>query len=513
MGGASLLEMKGVSKSFPGVLAVNNVDFSVNKGEVVSLVGQNGAGKSTLVSLIGGIYTPDSGGIFIDGKKVNIWNPAASEELGIGMVHQEPTLVSSMTVTTNIFLNRELVRGGFVLDFKRMKIESENIISKLGFKINPNTLVEHLALHEREVVEIAKAMLLNPRILILDEVTAPLDEDKVEHLFNLICELKSQGMAIIFISHRLREIIKCSNRIIVIRDGDKVGELHSSDNPSEKDIIRLMLGDKHLADSTKSRSSSVSKTEGREKLLEVNGFSMKRFYNNFSFTLYNGEILGFAGLKGSGITEVFKSIYGLLKRDGGHLYRNGQKLSIRSAHDALENGIGMITNDRQKEGLALIRNITENITVSALSQFTNRVKFLNLKNMQKNAERQKRALEIKTPSLKQEVLFLSGGNQQKVVLAKWLLKGLDIILIDEPTRGVDVKAKSEIHKLLIELKNNGKGIVATSPEIPELLGICDRILVVASGEIVAEVRSESEDFNEAYILEAMHIGLKKHMAQ
>ena len=182
MGGASLLEMKGVSKSFPGVLAVNNVDFSVNKGEVVSLVGQNGAGKSTLVSLIGGIYTPDSGGIFIDGKKVNIWNPAASEELGIGMVHQEPTLVSSMTVTTNIFLNRELVRGGFVLDFKRMKIESEKIISKLGFKINPNMLVEHLALHEREVVEIAKAMLLNPRILILDEVTAPLDEDKVEHL-------------------------------------------------------------------------------------------------------------------------------------------------------------------------------------------------------------------------------------------------------------------------------------------------------------------------------------------
>jgi ABC-type sugar transport system ATPase subunit len=396
-----------------------------------------------------------------------------------------------------------------VLDFKRMNTESEAIIARLGFRIDPNALVGQLALHEREVVEIAKAMLLNPRILILDEVTAPLDEEKVEHLFSLIAELKRQGMAVIFISHRLKEIVKCSDRIIVIRDGRKVGELHASDNPSQKEIISLMLGKRQCADDTDLDASFACHSIEGTKLLEVCRLSRGRTYKDISFNLHCGEIVGFAGLKGSGITEVFKSVYGLLKSDGGEIRRNGDKLIVRAPSDALACGIGMITNDRQKEGLALIRNIVENITIASLSRFKGQSMFLNSKKMRQSAQKLRTDLDIKTPSLGQEVLFLSGGNQQKVVIAKWLLKGLDILLIDEPTRGVDVRTISEIHRLLARLKDDGKAIAVTSPEISELLTICDRILVVASGRIVAEVGNESKDFNEAFILEAMHKGLMK----
>jgi len=502
-----LLCLEKVSKAFPGVQAVNKVDFSVDRGEVVSLVGQNGAGKSTLVSIVGGIYNPDNGEIFIDGKKVRIVNPAVSEELGIGMVHQEPTLVPSMTVAANMFLNREVVRNKFVLDFKAMRDKSINVLEVLGFKINPDSLVESLTLVEREVVEIAKAMLLNPKILILDEVTSPLGPDEVHNLFELIEELKSNGMAIIFITHRLKEVTVCSDRIVVLSDGNKVGELYMKDKPSEKEIIKLMLGDKVLAEERKLAKEEYKFSDiyfQQKPLLEIKNLTKDRYFRNINFSLYKGEILGFAGLKGSGITEIFKAVYGILPKDNGDVFRNNQKLKIARPIDAIKNGIGMITNDRQKEGLALCRNVIENVTISYLDGLVNIPSFLRLRELNRKTETQSIALDIKATSLKQEVLYLSGGNQQKVVIAKWLLMELDIIIVDEPTRGVDVKAISEIHKLLVELKEEGKGIIITSPEIHELLSICDRILIIASGEMMGEVKRSSKNFRESYILEATH---------
>lgn len=503
-----LLNLIGISKSFPGVKALNNVDFMCNKGEIVSIVGQNGAGKSTLANIIAGIHVPDSGDIFIEGKKVRISNPAVAKELGISMVHQEPTLVSVLTVSANLYLNREYLKNGFILDFKKMKQESNKILDTLGFKIDPERLVEDLTLVEREVIEIAKAMLIDPRILILDEVTSPLDTDGVNSLFALMKELKSKGMSIIFISHRLNEIIQISDRIVVFRDGEKVGDLDSKGKFSIKEIIDLMLGEKTIERSEKTEEIYI---QGKQ-LLKVEHLSKENYFKDINFNLHNSEILGFAGLKGSGITELFKTIYGILIKDSGEIFIKDKRVITQSPKDSIRNGIGMITNERQKEGLALIRSVEENITISSLDFLANRFSFFRPGILRKNAEKYISILNIITPSLKQEVLYLSGGNQQKVLIAKLLLKGFDVIIIDEPTRGVDVKTKSEIYKILKELKTSGKGIIITSPEIPELLGICDRILIVTSGSIVGEVKRLTDKFNETNILGTMHIDVQKFIS-
>jgi len=493
--------MKGISKAFPGVQALKSVDFLLRKGEVVSLIGQNGAGKSTLVSIIGGIYLQDDGKISIDGKPVNISNPAVAEELGIGMVHQEPTLVPNMNISANVFLNRELLHKGMFLDFRSMNEQTINVLNQLGFKLDPETLIEDLRLVEKEVVEIAKAMLVKPRILILDEVTAPLNTDEADHLFNLVCELKSKGMAIIFISHRLTEVVQISDRIVILRDGRNVGELLREQDPSEKDIIALMLGQN--AFETHVDTGSIG-FDG-EKVLSVANLSKKGFFEGMNVDLHAGEIVGMAGLKGAGITEFMKAIYGALGTDAGQIFVRGGLVGIKKPADAIKHGIGMLTNDRQKEGLALQRGVEENITISSLDILSNKLKFFRTRSLGIQAAKLIKSLSIKTPSLRQEVMNLSGGNQQKVVLAKWLLRNLDFILIDEPTRGVDVKTKTEIYKLLIELKKAGKAILLASPEILELISICDRILVVDSGRIIKEVQRGSASFNEGSILEIMHV--------
>jgi len=500
MNNEPLLKLVEISKTFPGVKALREVDFSVNYGEVVSVVGQNGAGKSTLVNIIGGIYTPDNGNIFINGQKVRISNPGIAEKLGIGMVHQEPTLVPMMTVSANLFLNKEHLKNIFFLNFEKMKEESNKILDVLGFNINPETLVENLSLVERGVVETAKAMLLNPRILIFDEVTATLGISEVERLFKLIQELKSKGIAIIFISHRLQETIQISDRIVVLRDGKKVGEFNRKDKVSLKGIINLMIGEK--VEERKERAKEIYIYD--EPILTVKNLSKIGYFKDINFNLYKGEILGFAGLKGAGITELLKTLYGTLIKDFGDVYLKNKKVIIQKPRDAIKNGIGMITNDRQKEGLALIRSIEENITISSLDYLTNMFNFLKPNILRRSAERYISTLDIKTTSLKQEALYLSGGNQQKVVLAKLLLRGLDVIIVDEPTKGIDVKTKVVMHNLLIELKEKGKGIIVASPEIPELLSICDRILIVASGRIVKEVKRSTNLFNESNILETMY---------
>jgi ABC-type sugar transport system ATPase subunit len=501
MGENALLKMKGISKAFPGVQALKAVDFVLHKGEVVSLIGQNGAGKSTLVSIIGGIYAHDDGEISIDGRKVNISNPAVAEDLGIGMVHQEPTLVPNMTVAANVFLNRELLKKGLFLNFRRMNEQTVSVLEQLGFHLDPEALVEDLRLVEKEVVEIAKAMLVKPRILILDEVTAPLNADEAEHLFSLVCELKSKGMAIIFISHRLTEVVQISDRIVILRDGLNVGEVLKEQDPSEKDIITLMLGQNAFETQVDTGSIGLN----GDKVLSVVNLSKRNLFEEMNLELHAGEIVGMAGLKGAGITEFMKAIYGAQRIDAGRISVQGELVDIKKPADAINHGIGMLTNDRQKEGLALQRGVEENITISSLDGLCNKFKFFRTRILGIQAAKLINSLSIKTPSLRQEVLNLSGGNQQKVVLAKWLLRNLDFILIDEPTRGVDVKAKTDIYKLLLELKRSGKAILLFSPEVPELLRICDRILVVVSGKIINEVHRSSGSFNEGSILEMLHV--------
>ena len=507
-----LLSLKGVSKSFPGVRALNDVDFAAAGGEVVSLVGQNGAGKSTLMSIIGGIYAPDEGTISIGGEPVRIADPGAAEARGIGLVHQEPTLVPNLTVAANIFLNRERVRGGIVLDFKGMKRESRRLTQTLGFDIDPDRLVEDLALVEKEAVEIAKAMLPGPRILILDEVTAPLNADAVERLFEIVAALKSEGIAIIFISHRLDEVIRVSDRIVVLRDGRNAGELKTDQKISEKDIISLMLGQKEeiirsamLGQRPAGTIDEAGDADGPdERRIAVQHLSKAPYFEGVSFTLSAGEILGFAGLKGSGVTELFKTLYGVFRKDEGQVLVGGREVVVRKPSDAIRNGIGMLTNDRQKEGLALRRTVEENTTISTLDRLTNGMSLFRPAVLRDRAASLAQSLSIRTPSLEQEVLNLSGGNQQKVVLAKWLLRDLDVVIADEPTRGVDVGAKEEIYKLLLGLKDQGKGIMVYSPEIPELLAICDRVVVVDSGQVVGEIDRLSPQFNESDMLALMH---------
>ena len=505
-----LLSLKGISKSFPGVRALTDVDFAVDAGEVVSLVGQNGAGKSTLMSIIGGIYAPDEGSISIAGEQVRIANPGAAEDLGIGLVHQEPTLVPNLTVAANIFLNRERRRGGVLLDFKAMKRESASLTQALGFDIDPDRIVEDLALVEKEAVEIAKAMLLRPRVLILDEVTAPLNVDAVDRLFEIVAALKAEGMAIIFISHRLDEVIRVSDRIVVLRDSRNAGDLSTREKVSEKDIISLMLGQKEeiirplmLGQRPSDSADGDAGPHGAEALA-VRQLSRKPSFEDVSFTLSRGEILGFAGLKGSGVTEVLKTLFGALKKDDGEILVGGRHVSLKRPSDAIKNGIGMLTNDRQKEGLALRRTVEENTTISSLDRLAGRLSFLRPALLREPVSGLAQNLSIRTPSLSQEVLNLSGGNQQKVVLAKWLLRNLDVVIVDEPTRGVDVGAKDEIYKILLGLKEEGKAMIVYSPEIPELLAVCDRVIVVDSGELVGEISRDSEQFNEPDILEMMH---------
>jgi ribose transport system ATP-binding protein len=486
-----LLELRKISKRFPGVNALKGVDFSIDGGEIVSLVGTNGAGKSTLSSIIAGIYTPDEGEILIEGKAVKILNPNIAEELGIGIVHQEPTLVPNMSVAANLFLNRERTKKGIFLDYDEMKKESEKILQFLGFTIDTEELVGNLTLVEKEIVEIAKAMLTSPRILILDEVTAPLNKEEVEHLFKIIRDLKNKGLAIIFIGHRIKEIIDISDRIVVLRDGANAGELSKSEvnrigDISEKEVIRMMLGEIGDAD-IQDYCPDNKRYIKDEVLLKVKNLSRKGSFKDINIELHSGEIVGLAGLKGSGITEFLNSLYGMLKTDSGEIYVKGSCVKIDNPAQAIAKGIGFITNDRQKEGLALIRDVKENITISSLEYLSGKLKMLKTATLKMRSKEYVKALEIKTPFLEQEVQYLSGGNQQKIVIAKWLLRGLDILLIDEPTRGVDVKAKSEIYKLLINQKKQGKGIIVSSPEIRELLNICDRILIVVSGSIVCEI--------------------------
>ena len=495
----NLLTLTGIVKRFPGIEALKKVDFHLQAGEIVSLIGENGAGKSTLMSVIGGIYEPEEGEVFIRGERVHLENPAAAKRKGIGYVHQEPTLVPHMTGTENLFLGQEKTTRWFLTDSARMKREANGILKEIGISFDPEKPVSEMNMAEKEAVEIAKAMLQRPGILILDEVTAPLDQVGVQRLFQVIRSLKSSGIGVIFISHRLQEIFEISDRIVVLRDGELVGTLKPESSDQDQ-VIKLMIGSEATIQAAPDRSN---RSRIGPELLRCEELSSNGRVRNINLTLHGGEIIGLAGLKGAGRSILGMTLFGLAQPDGGRIYIKAKQVQIGSPDKAISLGIGYIPKDRQHQGLALIRNVEENTNITLLDRFSSALGVLRRRKLTDNARRVTSQLRVKTPSLGQLVNYLSGGNQQKVMIGKWLARGLEILIIDEPTRGVDVKSKADIHNLLIDLRNQGLGIIVISSELPELINVSDRVLIMNQGLVKEEIHGR--EVTEELCLQCMHV--------
>ncbi|KZM57550.1 sugar ABC transporter ATP-binding protein [Aeribacillus pallidus] len=483
---AQLLRMEGISKSFPGVKALSKVRLDLNYGEVLALVGENGAGKSTLMKILSGVYQKDEGEIYLEGNKVEIPNAKAAQEMGISIIHQELNLMPDLTVAQNIFIGREPRTGfNFFLKEKELNEKTAELLEKLNINLNPKETVSDLTVAKQQMVEIAKALSYNAKIIVMDEPTAALTESEIKTLFDLIENLKNKGVGIIYISHRMEELKVISDRITVMRDGQYIDTLYTKDTDMKK-VISLMVG-RQIQDESRP-TTTVSKEA--ETVLEVKNLSTKNFLENISFTLKKGEILGFAGLMGAGRTEVARAIFGADKIDEGQIFINGKEVKINKPEDAVKHGIAYLSEDRKRYGLMLEMDVNSNILISSLSNYVNWLTFVNDSKGYVTSEEYVKSLKIKTPSIKQLAKNLSGGNQQKIVIAKWLAKNCDILIFDEPTRGIDVGAKTEIYQLLNELAQQGKSIIMISSELPEILRMSHRIIVMCEGRITGELTNE-----------------------
>lgn len=484
-----LLRMEKIVKNFPGVKALDNVDLEVYKGEVLALVGENGAGKTTLMEILNphpaptGFYRQDNGSIFFNGKEIKPRNPLEAQKIGISFIHQHFNLALNLTVAENILLGREPCKGAFlkIVDRKKMEDLVDGLLFKLDVKFSSKTLVSDLSVAQKQMVEIAKALSLDAQLIIMDEPTAPLTENEIQKLFEIVKNLKSEGITFIFITHKLDEIFKISDRVVVLRDGSRIGSFDINE-ASEEEISKMMVG-RDL--------EMFPKKEVKigDSALEVRSLSRKGAIENVSFEVREGEILGIFGLVGAGRTETIRAIFGADKKDCGEIYIKGKKLDIKSPNKAIESGMGLVPEDRQLEGLIPLMNVKENITLSILNKISN---FLLIKRKKEEGivKSYINKLRIITPDMHYLVKGLSGGNQQKVVLAKWLASKPKILILDEPTRGIDVGAKAEIHLIMSQLAGEGIGIIMVSSELPEILKMSDRVLVMAEGRITAEFSSE-----------------------
>jgi ABC-type sugar transport system ATPase subunit len=485
-----ILEMKGITKEFPGVRALDNVTFSVRKGEIHALCGENGAGKSTLMKILSGVYPYGSyeGKIYINGNEVQFKNIKESQEAGIAIIYQELAVVEEMTVAENMFLGHELMRGKYV-DWNLLYAEAQKWLQKIGLPIDPETKVGDLTVGKQQLIEIAKALTKEAKIIILDEPTAALTESDVSTLKNILRDLRSQGVTCIYISHKLNEVMELADTVTVLRDGKTVST-DPIDKLTEDRIIAKMVG-RELHE-----LYPYEPRELGEEILKVNNYSVideksgKKVIDNASFILRRGEILGVSGLMGSGRTELFTSIFGAYKgKKQGTIFLNGKEVIIESPADAIRHGIAYVSEDRKKYGLILEMDIIKNSTLVALKRVTN-WNMIDRALEVKYAEEITKKMKLKAPNLELKVSQLSGGNQQKVVLSKWLLNNPQVLILDEPTRGIDVGAKHEIYKIINELAKQGVGIVLISSELPEVLGMSDRILVMSEGRIVGEFSRE-----------------------
>ncbi|MBQ4110513.1 MAG: ATP-binding cassette domain-containing protein [Clostridia bacterium] len=494
-----LLQMTDIRKEFPGVKALNGVSLTVRRGTVHALMGENGAGKSTLMKCLFGIYKKDGGHIYLEGKEIEFKNSKDALEQGVAMVHQELNQALKRNVMDNLWLGRYPTKLGFVTSERIMFEKTKAIFKDLGIDVNPTQIMSTMPVAQRQMVEIAKAVSYNSKIIVFDEPTSSLTEQEVEHLFRIINMLRDRGCGIIYISHKMEEILRISDDVTVMRDGTWVATEPAKNLTMDK-IIHLMVG-RELTN----RFPEKTNTPG-EVILEVDGLC--GMYNNVkdvSFSLRKGEILGIAGLAGAGRTEVIENIFGISARKSGKLYLHGKKIENRTASEAIRNGFALLTEERRSTGIFGILNIRENTVISGLKKYKKAGIYLSNRDMSKDTEWSIRSMRIKTPSQKTQIRSLSGGNQQKVILGRWLLTNPEILMLDEPTRGIDVGAKYEIYQLIGDLANKGKGVIVVSGEMPELLGICDRILVMSGGRLAGEVDAKTTTQEEIMALAAKYV--------
>ena len=472
---AEFLEMRGIVKRFPGVLALDHVNLSVRKGEVHALLGENGAGKSTLMKILSGAYQKDEGEILFDGKPVEIHSAQDAQRLNISTIYQELNLTEQLTVAENIFMGRQLMKNRFQVDWHRMYDEAQKLLDELGVDVNAHQLVRDLGVAQKQMVEVAKSLSINSRVLIMDEPTAPLTNREIDVLFDTIRMLKGRGVSIIYISHRLEEVMEICDRATIMRDGANVTALNVADTNLDE-IIRYMVGRE-----LKEKFPKIHLEPGAERL-RVEKIHAGKQVRGVSLSARGGEILGIAGLVGAGRTETARAIFGMDPKESGEIYVDGQKVEISQPLDAINAGIGFVTEDRKGEGLVLPLPISQNMTLATLHKFGSSL-HLNLGQEKNTVKDYIGRLNIKTPSMQQLARNLSGGNQQKVVLAKWLLSDSKVIIFDEPTRGIDVGAKIEVYNIINDLIRAGVAVVMISSELPEILGMSDRVAVMHQGEI------------------------------
>ena len=477
----TILEMKDIDKRFSGVHALKSVSMDLREGEVHALMGENGAGKSTLMKVLCGIHKRDGGEITLFGNKVDFSTIKESQEAGISIIHQELNMMNHLTVAQNIYIGREPMINGVYIDDKKMEKDAKELFDRIGVKINPAAVLGTLTVGKQQMVEIAKAISRNSQILILDEPTAALTQPEVEELFKIMTDLKSKGIGMIYISHRMDEINRISDRITVMRDGEYVGTLITKDTTKDE-IVKMMVGRVIYGD--KKEESNVK--EDAETVLEVKNLCRGNEIKNVSFKLRKGEILGFSGLMGSGRTEVARAIYGADEFDSGEIFINGKKVDIKTPNEAVKNGVCYLSEDRKRYGLLLDKSIAENSVLSSLDDYI-KMGWIDDSKIEKDAVRENAKLKTKTPSIRQLTRNLSGGNQQKVIIARWLLKDSDIFIFDEPTRGIDIGAKSEMYTLMEDLASKGKSVIMISSELSEIQRLSDRVVVMCEGRITAEL--------------------------
>ena len=478
----TFLQMNNITKRFPGVLALSNVSFNLRRGEVHALLGENGAGKSTLMKILSGVYRPDEGEIIFENKTVHFSSPLEAQNLGITIIHQEFNLFPDLTVEENIFIGREFCKNNrWQLDAKTQRAQVSEILTKLNLKIKPDSRVADLTVAQQQMVEIAKAISVNAKVLIMDEPTAALTESEIDSLFRVTRLLKEQGTGVVYISHRLEELALIADRATVMRDGEYIATV-DYETVQINDLITMMVGRK-LGDIYPRRPPFT----GTQKVLEVKNLQRKEALYDINFSLNRGEILGLSGLMGAGRTELARAIFGADPIDGGEVWLNGKLIKVNHVSQAIEQGIGYLTEDRKKEGLALGLSVELNIMLGNFPEYSDKFGVVKEKQCREVSEQLVKTLRIKTPHLQQAALHLSGGNQQKIIIARWVCKDTDILIFDEPTRGIDVGAKLEIYELMNRLVAKGKSIIMISSELPEIIGMCDRILVMRSGRITGEL--------------------------
>jgi ribose transport system ATP-binding protein len=502
-----LVIMEGIEKSFFGNKVLKECKFELQRGEVHALVGENGAGKSTLMKILSGIYTKDAGRIIYKGKEVEFKSPRIAQSSGIAMINQELSLIHNLNVAENIFIGREQRKGArFLIDEKRIIEKTHDLLNIFGIDLNPYTKVSDLSFAKQEMVEIVKALSLNPEVLIMDEPTAALTDSEIDKLFRIVRDICSKGVGVIHISHRLEEIKQIADRATVMRDGFYVDTVNAKDIKI-KQIIKMMTG-KTIYEGVR----EISETTSRNIVLEVKNLARGNLFENVSFKLKEGEILGFYGLVGAGRTEVARAIFGADAIDSGEIYIHGERVNIKSPSDAVNQGIGYLSEDRREYGLILDMDVKLNVVLSSFNKFIRFFCWINDQKIKDTVNNFVDKFKVKVSSLEQKVKYLSGGNQQKVVISKWLLRNNDILIFDEPTHGIDVGAKNEIYKLIKSLAKQGKSIILISSEISEILRMSQRIIVMCEGCVTGDIKNSSEVTQEKIIEFAMEEYIKKRTA-